>query len=126
MRPQTQNSVESTDLKDIDVSYLERIATQEEAAEDVDPAALRKLKWKIDLFILPLISSVYFFSSMGRSDLANAKIAGITIDLKLTPKDYSNAASTFLIGYIVFQLPGTLLIRQIRANIQFAGAMTIV
>lgn len=26
----------------------------------------RRLKWKLDLFILPLISSVYFFASMVR------------------------------------------------------------
>lgn len=32
--------------------------------QDVDPAFERKLKWKLDLFILPIISSVFFFASM--------------------------------------------------------------
>lgn len=44
-------------------------------------------------------------------------------DLKLTPKMYSNAASIFLVGYLVFQLPGTLLVRKIGPPLQFGLAM---
>ena len=33
---------------------------------DIDPKLERRLKWKLDLFILPLLSSVYFFASMVR------------------------------------------------------------
>lgn len=62
----------------------------------------------------------------GRSDLANAKIAGLDEDLNLTAKDYSNAANMFLIGYIVFQLPGTLLVKKIGPPLQFGGAMFMV
>lgn len=44
-------------------------------------------------------------------------------DLKLTPKMYSNAASIFLVGYLIFQLPGTLLVRKIGPPLQFGLAM---
>ncbi|KAF7559022.1 hypothetical protein G7046_g5134 [Stylonectria norvegica] len=83
----------------------------------------RKLVWKLDLIILPLLSSIYFLAQMGRSDLGNAKIAGMDDDLYLTPKQYSNVASLFLVGYIVFQLPGTLLLRMIGPPLQFGLAM---
>ncbi|EHK44574.1 hypothetical protein TRIATDRAFT_200050 [Trichoderma atroviride IMI 206040] len=83
----------------------------------------KKLKLKLDLFVLPLISSVYFFGSMDRSDLANAQIAGLEDELHLSPKDYANASSMFLVSYVLFQLPGTLLIKKIRAPVQFFGAM---
>ncbi|KAF4762116.1 hypothetical protein N7455_001423 [Penicillium solitum] len=85
----------------------------------------RRLKWKLDLFILPLISSVYFFASMGRSDLANAQVAGLSDELHISPQGYSNAATLFLVGYVLFQLPGTLLIKQLGPARQFAGAMII-
>lgn len=49
----------------------------------------------------------------GRSDLANAKVAGMDKDLRLTAQMYSNVSSIFLVGYILFQLPGTLLLRKI-------------
>ncbi|CAM1508887.1 Fc.00g026260.m01.CDS01 [Cosmosporella sp. VM-42] len=85
--------------------------------------AERKLVWKLDLIILPLLSTVYFLAQMGRSDLGNAKIAGMDDDLYLTPKQYSNVASIFLVGYIIFQLPGTLLIRKMGPPLQFGLAM---
>ncbi|KAI1091576.1 putative pantothenate transporter [Rostrohypoxylon terebratum] len=95
----------------------------DEVQEVVDPKLARRVKWKLDLFILPLLSSVYFFATMGKSDLANAKIAGLSEELQLSPRDYSNAGTVFLVATIIFQLPGTLLIKKIHPNRQFAGAM---
>lgn len=76
------------------------------------------VKLKTDLFILPLLASIYFLAQMGRSDLGNAKVAGLDDDLSLTPDMYSNVASIFIAGYLVFQLPGTLLLRQIGPSFQ--------
>lgn len=92
---------------------------------EVDPALDRRVRWKLDLYILPVISSVYFFSSMGRSDIGNAKVAGMEEELGLSPQAYSNAATMFLVAYIVFQLPGTLLVRKIGPPYQLSGAMVL-
>ncbi|KIW92662.1 uncharacterized protein Z519_06509 [Cladophialophora bantiana CBS 173.52] len=83
----------------------------------------RKLKMKLDFIILPLLSTVYFFAQMGRSDVGNAKIAGMDKELHLSSQQYSNIASIFNVGYLVFQLPGTLLVRKIGPPYQFGGAM---
>ncbi|KAI0383994.1 putative pantothenate transporter [Hypomontagnella monticulosa] len=91
--------------------------------EEFDHKLDRRVKWKLDLFILPLMASVYFFATMGKSDLGNAKIAGLNEDLGLDASDYSNAATMFLVATIIFQLPGTLLIKKIHPNRQFSGAM---
>lgn len=55
----------------------------------------------------------------GRSDLGNARIAGLTEDLHLSNQQYSNVASVFYAGYLAFQLPSTLLIRKITPPVQF-------
>jgi hypothetical protein len=47
-------------------------------------------------------------------------------ELELSAKDYANAATTFLVTYVIFQLPGTLLIKKVRAPVQFFGAMIVV
>ncbi|KUL91331.1 hypothetical protein ZTR_01835 [Talaromyces verruculosus] len=116
---------DSIQLKDTD--EIQAYHSHEEAQDDGDIPVSKhgKLKWKLDLFILPLISSVYFFASMGRSDLANAKVAGLSEDIHISPQDYSNAATLLLVGYVVFQLPGTVLLKQIGPSKQFAGAMVI-
>jgi hypothetical protein len=36
--------------------------------DPIDVEAERKLKWKIDLLILPLLTGFYFFQSMARSN----------------------------------------------------------
>ncbi|XXH02448.1 hypothetical protein Hte_008824 [Hypoxylon texense] len=104
-------------------SSIGDLPKEEETEEPFDHKLDRRVKWKLDLFILPLMSSVYFFATMGKSDLANAKIAGLSEELNLSPSDYSNAATVFLVATIIFQLPGTLLIKRIHPNRQFSGAM---
>jgi fucose permease len=47
-------------------------------------------------------------------------------ELKLSAKDYSNAANIFLVGYVVFQLPGTVLLKKIGPPWQFATAILMV
>ncbi|KAL5334218.1 hypothetical protein BJX70DRAFT_402812 [Aspergillus crustosus] len=88
--------------------------------DGVSPKLLSRVKWKLDLFILPLISMVLLLCT---NDLANAQVAGLSDELRLSPRDYSNAATVLLAAYIALQLPGTLLIKQIWPPRQFAGAM---
>ena len=65
-------------------------------------------------------------SEQGRSDLANAAIAGLREDLHLTGKQYSNLVSIFLAGNTIFQTPGTLLLRITRPQWQFGVAVVLV
>ncbi|KAJ5414610.1 hypothetical protein N7509_001237 [Penicillium cosmopolitanum] len=115
----------STDAKNADEIQVAFSHDELQSDDGISPRLLSRVKWKLDLFILPIISIVYFFAQMGRSDLANAKVAGLSDELKLSPRDYSNAATVLLVAYIVFQLPGTLLIKQIGSARQFSGAMII-
>ncbi|KAK7888347.1 hypothetical protein LTR67_008693 [Exophiala xenobiotica] len=97
--------------------------TQTPEEREAEARLERRLKWKIDLVILPMMALMYFLSSMARNDLGNAKVAGMTEDLNISPKQYSNLASIFLVGYIVFQIPGTVLVRMIGPPVQFSCAM---
>ncbi|KAK4961534.1 hypothetical protein LTR10_002024 [Elasticomyces elasticus] len=92
---------------------------QKKAARTVE----KRLKLKLDFTILPLLSMIYFLAQMGRSDLANAAVAGMNKELGITARQYSTVASIFYVGYIVLQLPGTLLIRKIGPPAQFGLAM---
>lgn len=58
--------------------------------------------------------------------MGNAKSMGMSAELHLSAHQYSNLASAFLIGYILFQLPGTIFLRKIGAPLQLAIAMVCV
>lgn len=51
-----------------------------------------------------------------------AAIAGMIEDLQLTPQQFSNVVNLFLVGYIIAQLPGTLLLRIVGPPVQLGIA----
>jgi hypothetical protein len=67
--------------------------------------AERKLVRKIDLYLLPTIWLMYLLSYMDRTNIGNAKIAGMYTDLKLTSDRYSISLVVFFIGYVIWEVP---------------------
>ncbi|KAF5544074.1 nicotinamide mononucleotide permease [Fusarium mexicanum] len=74
----------------------DRMALVTEAEEK---AVLRKL----DLHILPLLFLVYIFSNLDRSNLGNARLAGLTDSVNLGGKRYDWLGTAFYIAYICSQ-----------------------
>ncbi|OBT68281.1 hypothetical protein VE03_02370 [Pseudogymnoascus sp. 23342-1-I1] len=73
-----------------------------------DPAAERRLRLKIDLYIVPTVALLYLFCFIDRANIGNARLAGFEDDLKLKGYDYNIVLSIFYISYIVFEIPGTM------------------
>ncbi|KAF7525051.1 hypothetical protein G7054_g11215 [Neopestalotiopsis clavispora] len=96
-----------------------------ELVSEADRRMIRRVKWKTDLIILPLLVSIHFLAQMGRSDLANAKVAGLDEDFDLDASKYSLVASILLVGYLLFQLPAMLLMRKVGPPVEFACAMIV-
>lgn len=67
----------------------------------IDPAAERRLVWKFDLRILPTLAVMYLFNSLDKSNLGNAKTAGLEKTLKLKGNDYNIILSIFFIPYVL-------------------------
>ena len=44
---------------------------------EIDPRAERALVWKLDLRLLPVLATMYLFNSLDKSNLGNAKTAGL-------------------------------------------------
>jgi hypothetical protein len=47
------------------------------ASVEIDPKAERALVWKFDLRLLPVLAIMYLFNSLDKSNLGNAKTAGL-------------------------------------------------
>ncbi|KAF2467306.1 putative MFS transporter [Lindgomyces ingoldianus] len=73
-----------------------------------DPAAESRLRWKIDLCIIPTVALLYLFCFIDRANIGNAKIAGLEKDLKLKNYDYNAVLSVFYISYIIFEIPSNI------------------
>ncbi|CAI7630655.1 unnamed protein product [Penicillium glandicola] len=91
----------STDfeLRDLPPSKQDVPATI--ASVDIDPRAERALVWKFDLRLLPVLAIMYLFNSLDKSNLGNAKTAGLEDTLSLKGNQYSLLLSIFFIPYVL-------------------------
>ncbi|KAK5995350.1 putative transporter [Cladobotryum mycophilum] len=78
-----------------------------------DPAAEAKLRIKIDLYVVPIVSLFYLFCFIDRANIGNARIAGLEKDLGLKGYEYNSIISIFFISYILFEIPSVLLCKWI-------------
>lgn len=58
---------------------------------------------KLDRHLIPLVFVLYLLAYLDRSNIGNARIAGLDTDLKLTSSDYQWLLTIFYISYIVFE-----------------------
>lgn len=85
----------------------------------------KKLVRKIDLFLMPTIWILYLLSYMDRTNIGNAKTAGMARDLGLTDNQYSLAVTTFQIGYVVAGPPSNMILSRVRPSIYIPILMVL-
>jgi MFS family permease len=71
-------------------------------------AFLRKLDWKL----LPPVTLLYLLSFLDRSNVANAKLDGLTTDLNMTGNQYLTGLTLFFLGYILFEVPQNIALKR--------------
>jgi len=68
----------------------------------ISQEAERALVWKFDLRILPLLAVMYLFNALDKSNLGNAKTAGLEKDLGMEgTNDYNILLSIFFVPYVL-------------------------
>ncbi|KAJ7611778.1 major facilitator superfamily domain-containing protein [Roridomyces roridus] len=90
-----------------------------------DPELEAKVWRKLDLWILPVVSIFYLFSFLDRTNIGNAKVAGLLTELHMTPKQYSIALTVTYVPYIVVELPANLLLKRIGPNVMLPSMITL-
>ncbi|KAM4066469.1 major facilitator superfamily protein [Hirsutella rhossiliensis] len=76
-------------------------------------AAESRIRVKMDWCLMPLVSLIYLLAFIDRSNIGNAKLAGLERDLNMKGYDYNTALSIFYISYIVFEIPLNALCKRI-------------
>ncbi|KAH7397446.1 major facilitator superfamily domain-containing protein [Pyrenochaeta sp. MPI-SDFR-AT-0127] len=117
----TPSSFEPSDLKEMD--NTKQIEVNEEFTWT--PEEEKALVRKIDLFLLPTIWLMYLLSYMDRTNIGNAKIAGMADDLKLSSNQYSIALVVFFVTYVAFEPPSNMLLVRLKPSIYLPVIMTI-
>ncbi|KAK0623998.1 MFS transporter-like protein [Immersiella caudata] len=90
-----------------------------------DPALDRRLNRKFDLHILPWLFGIWLFSFIDRSNIGNARLAGLPEDLGITTGTGFNVALlVFYIPYILVDVPSNLLLKKFKAGVYLPTLIT--
>ncbi|KAJ8090727.1 hypothetical protein PM082_018293 [Marasmius tenuissimus] len=75
---------------------------------------LERTVWrKLDLLVLPTVAMFYLLSFLDRTNIANARVAGLQKDLNMTNKEYSIVLTVTYIPYILAELPSNLVLKAV-------------
>ncbi|KAL0069548.1 hypothetical protein AAF712_003206 [Marasmius tenuissimus] len=89
------------------VSGLERADTPSSLSGDQERRLLRKL----DLRLLPGLVILYLLSFLDRSNVANARLEGLTDDLHMTGNQYLTSLTLYFVGYVLFEIPCNIILK---------------
>ncbi|KAK8198730.1 hypothetical protein M8818_006597 [Zalaria obscura] len=78
---------------------------------------------KLDLYLLPMLSAMYFFNSVDRSNLGNAKTDGMDKDLHFVGEQYSLLILLFYVPNGLLDLPLNMITKKFSAKVTLPGFM---
>ncbi|KAF2091549.1 MFS general substrate transporter [Saccharata proteae CBS 121410] len=96
---------------------LEPSAVPSLSSSDVELAGetgvnAKKLLRKVDLKLLPPVIVLYLLSFLDRSNVANAKLDGLTTDLHITGDQYLTSLTLYFVGYVLFEVPCNVILKR--------------
>ncbi|KAK0712025.1 major facilitator superfamily domain-containing protein [Lasiosphaeris hirsuta] len=101
-----------------------KVSSQGDNQAPIDAAAERRLIWKLDLTIYPILYVVYMMSFLDRINISNARIQGLTKELDMDRDNRFNIALfIYFIPYILLEVPSNIFIRYVRPSWYLGGLM---
>ncbi|KAF3022590.1 hypothetical protein E8E14_013493 [Neopestalotiopsis sp. 37M] len=99
----TGEKVDVEKVEDCADAAADKHAVADRVVDNYTPDEIRNVVRKLDFRLMPLCFVLYTFSVLDRSNLGNAKLAGMVNDIDLSGKRYQWLGTAFYIAYIIFQ-----------------------
>ncbi|KAF2197612.1 MFS general substrate transporter, partial [Delitschia confertaspora ATCC 74209] len=114
----TERHVENISEKES--STDEKLATVDNGATDiiveVSPEEEKRILSKVDWRLVPILSLLYLIAFIDRSNIGNAKIAGLTKDLNMHGLQYNTAVTLFFVPYTILEVPSNIVLKMMRPS----------
>ncbi|KAF1837695.1 MFS general substrate transporter [Decorospora gaudefroyi] len=78
---------------------------------------------KVDMRLVPMLSLLYLVAFIDRSNIGNAKIAGMTEDLRMDGLQYNTAVTLFFVPYTLLEVPSNIVLKMMRPSVWMAILM---
>lgn len=98
-----------------------------EIVQDVNSQeANKKLRWKLDSTLLPLLCLTYALQSIDKTTLGYAAVFGLEDDLHLVGTEYSWLGAIFYLGYLIWEFPTNVLLQKLPINRFMSGTVRMI
>ncbi|KAF7596259.1 hypothetical protein BBP40_002403 [Aspergillus hancockii] len=116
----------STSQKVIQESKLASFEDPDEGLSAEERAKIdRALVWKLDLKLIPWLSLLYLISFLDRTNIGNAKLAGLQEDLQMSNGQYNASLTIFFVSYSIFEPLTNILLKRMRPSVFIPIIMVI-
>ncbi|GAA83570.1 MFS transporter [Aspergillus luchuensis IFO 4308] len=99
-------------------SQLDFLDDPDEGLSEEERAKIdRALLWKLDLRLIPWLSLLYLISFLDRTNVGNAKLAGLQGDLHMSNSQYNDSLTIFFVSYAIFEPITNVLLKRWRPSV---------
>ncbi|KAF9227690.1 MFS general substrate transporter [Gyrodon lividus] len=99
---------------------------KEDEFSEAEHVALEGIVWKkLDRWVLPICTIFYLLSFLDRSNVSNARVAGMQTALKMSNYEYSVALTVTYVPYIAAEFPSNLLLKSVGPDIMLPAMVTV-
>ncbi|CUM64553.1 uncharacterized protein PRCAT00002160001 [Priceomyces carsonii] len=104
-------SEELKDEKNIDLGV--KFLLQHPEYADYSPEEAKRVLWKIDLLLMPIMTIIVLLAAADKILISNAAVYGMKEDAHLVGSQYSWLGSIFYFGYLVMEYPANYLLQKL-------------
>lgn len=92
-------------------------APDPEKATHPDDISTAQLLRRVDIRLVPILSTLYLLCFLCRQNIGNAKTYHMSTDLPLTTQQYQLALTAFFLAYSTFDIPCNILLKKLRPSV---------
>lgn len=89
------------------------IVTETQSIESMDRIVEKKVVWKCDLYVVPILSFLMCLGFLDRINIGNARLQGLEKDLGMSGHDFNIALFIFFIPYMVCEVPSNIILKKV-------------
>lgn len=93
------------------------------SSSKIDPTAEKKLLWKLDVHVIPILTFLFLLAFLDRINIGNARLQGLERDLDMAGYDFNIALFVFFIPYILLEVPSNLVLHKQPPSWWLSGIM---
>ncbi|KAI0638046.1 MFS general substrate transporter [Trametes polyzona] len=79
-------------------------------------ALTRRVLWKLDIHVLPPLALLWLANFIDRTNIGNARIAGLERDAHLHGTEFNSALAIFYVSYILVELPSNWVLKKFKPS----------